>query len=56
MPLRRLADLTGIHPSTLSRIEREERGAGDEVITRIAEHLGVRIASITRETPRDQEK
>lgn len=53
--LRQLADLIGIHPSHLSRIESGQRGAGDRTIRRIAEELNVQIESITREKPRDQE-
>ncbi|URN11300.1 helix-turn-helix domain-containing protein [Streptomyces radiopugnans] len=55
MRLRQLADLVGIAPSFLSRIESGQRGARGRTLHRIAEELNVQIESITREKPRDQE-
>jgi transcriptional regulator with XRE-family HTH domain len=48
MSLRCLADLAQTSPSQLSRIERGLAGAGDDLIHRLAEALGVPVDDITR--------
>lgn len=50
-----LAHQIGRSRSFICRIESEERGAGDDTIRSIATALGVPVAAITREKPRDQE-
>lgn len=47
--LRQLAELIGTNPSHVSRIERDERGASDDIVQRIADALDVPPDAITRE-------
>ncbi|WP_353963665.1 helix-turn-helix domain-containing protein [Streptomyces phaeochromogenes] len=48
---RRLADLTERSPSTITRIEGEERGASRVTLDRIAAALDIPVEAITREKP-----
>lgn len=41
--------MAGTHPSTVLRIEREQRGASPRVLQSLADALGVPIQAITRE-------
>ena len=47
--LRQLAQLAGISPTQISRIEQEKRGASEDARQRIADALDVPIEAITRE-------
>lgn len=49
MGIRDLAGSVGVHRAYLSRLEREQRGASDDTIIRIAEALSVPIKAITRD-------
>jgi transcriptional regulator with XRE-family HTH domain len=41
-----VGDLTGLHPSTISRVERGERRLRPEVKVRVARRLGARIRDL----------
>jgi transcriptional regulator with XRE-family HTH domain len=47
--LRQLAEVIGISPTYLSRIERDQRGASDSLRQDIADALGAPVEAITRE-------
>ncbi|KJK55199.1 hypothetical protein UK12_30120 [Saccharothrix sp. ST-888] len=47
--IRGFAGMAGTHPSTVLRIEREQRGASPRVLQSLADALGVPIQAITRE-------
>ncbi|MER6635882.1 helix-turn-helix transcriptional regulator [Streptomyces microflavus] len=49
--VRQLARLAGRHPSTITRIQTEEKGASPETLERIATALQVPVEAITREKP-----
>jgi transcriptional regulator with XRE-family HTH domain len=54
--LRRLAKEIGRDPGFLSRVEKDQQGAGDRTLHLYAEYLNVPISAIThQELPRDQE-
>ncbi|MEZ3180351.1 helix-turn-helix domain-containing protein [Streptomyces pimonensis] len=54
--LRQLAADIGRDPGFLSRVEKDQQGAGAETLHRYADRLNVPITAIThKETPRDQE-
>ncbi|GHJ04717.1 hypothetical protein TPA0906_65820 [Streptomyces olivaceus] len=55
--LQQLAKDIGRDVGFLSKVERDQQGAGAETLHRYAERLAVPIAAIThKETPRDQER
>mgnify|MGYP001614705386 CR=1 FL=1 len=55
--LQQLAKDIGRDVGFLSKVESDQRGAGDETLHRYAERLNVPVTAIThKETPRDQER
>lgn len=55
--LQRLAKDIGRDAGFLSRVERNQQGAGDDTLHRYAARLDVPVTAIThKETPRDQER
>jgi transcriptional regulator with XRE-family HTH domain len=55
--LQQLAKDIGRDVGFLSRVERDQQGAGDETLHRYAKRLNVPITAIThKEIPRDQEE
>lgn len=55
LSLRQLAHAADLTHGYVSRLETEQRDASPEALDRIAEAMGVPVAAVLRESPRDHE-